>query len=123
MRARCEELPTSLMFKMTGEMQMAALSSNKTQRHLHCSVRMIAGSDVWILPYALIFAMAAQMIVEAAIKIIGRLQETLHIGDAERTVKLMTPFGPLLIIIFATLILSPGIGRNVKNLKVIRLFQ
>jgi tetratricopeptide (TPR) repeat protein len=71
---------------------------------------------VWILPYALIFAMAAQMILEAAIKIIGRLQESLHAGDAERTIKLITPYGPLLIFLFATLILSPGIGRNVKNL-------
>ena len=71
---------------------------------------------VWILPYALIFAMAAQLIVEAAMNIIGRLQKAFHIGDAARTERQLTPYGPLLIVLFATLILSPGIGRNVKNL-------
>ena len=71
---------------------------------------------VWILPYALIFAMAAQMIVEAGINILGRLQNALHAGNGARTVRMLTPYGPLLIVILATLILSPGIGRNIRNL-------
>ena len=71
---------------------------------------------VWILPYALIFAMAAQMIVEAAISIIGRLQAALHVGDARRTVQRLSPYGPLIILLLGALILSPGIGRNIKNL-------
>lgn len=71
---------------------------------------------VWILPYALIFAMAAQMIMGAAIKIIGRLQDALHIGDSERSSQRLTAYGPLIILILATLVLSPGIGRNIRNL-------
>jgi tetratricopeptide (TPR) repeat protein len=71
---------------------------------------------VWILPYALIFAMAAQIIVAAAIKIIGRLQNALHIGNGERTVQRLMPYGALFIILLATLVLSPGIGRNIRNM-------
>ncbi len=71
---------------------------------------------VWILPYALIFAMAAQMIMGAVISIIGRLQEAIHVGNAERTTQRLTTYGALIVIILATLILSPGIVRNIKNL-------
>ena len=71
---------------------------------------------VWILPYALIFAMGAQMILGAAIKIIGRLQDALRLGEGERTVQRLSPYGPLIIIILAAVILSPGIGRNIRNL-------
>ena len=71
---------------------------------------------VWILPYALIFAMAGQMIIGAAINIIGRMQEALHLGNAQRTTSRLMPFGALMVVVLATLILSPGIVRNIKNL-------
>ncbi len=71
---------------------------------------------VWILPYALIFAMVAQMIISAVIKIIGRLQNALHIGNGERTVQRLMPYGALFIILLATLVLSPSIGRNIRNM-------
>ncbi len=71
---------------------------------------------VWILPYALIFAMAAQMIVSAVISIFCRLLEALKIGRAEQNARVLNKYAALILIILVTLILSPGIMRNIRNL-------
>ena len=71
---------------------------------------------VWILPYALIFAMATHMIMSAAIRVVARLQKISNIGDAEASAKVMTQFGTLLFVLLAVLLLSPGILSNIQNL-------
>ncbi len=71
---------------------------------------------VWVLPYALIFAMAAQMIMTALIKLIARLQRSAEIGDPATTTRALTTYGTLGFLLLATLVLSPGIIRNIGNL-------
>ena len=71
---------------------------------------------VWILPYALIFAMAAEMIMTAAIRLVTHLQKMSGIGDAKASAAVLTQFGALLFVLVAVLLFSPGIFRNIKNL-------
>jgi hypothetical protein len=71
---------------------------------------------IWILPYALIFAMAANMIMSAAIRVVARLQKMSGIGDAEASAVIMTQFGTLLFVLVTVLLFSPGILRNINNL-------
>ena len=71
---------------------------------------------VWILPYALIFAMAAQMIMAAAVRVVARLQKMSSIGDPEASARTMTQFGTLIFVLLAVLLLSPGILSNIRNL-------
>ncbi len=71
---------------------------------------------VWILPYALIFAMAANMIMKAAIRIVGKLQEATGVGNSETTATILTQYATLLFVLAAVLVFSPGIIRNINNL-------
>ena len=72
---------------------------------------------VWILPYALIFAMAADMIMKAAIRLIARLQKMSGIGDPETGAAILTQYATLLFVLAAVLLFSPGILRNINNLR------
>jgi len=71
---------------------------------------------VWIIPYALIFAMAAQMIMSAAIGLITWLQKTVKIGDPRVGKALMNQYATLLFLIAVAMLLSPGILSNIKKL-------
>jgi superkiller protein 3 len=69
---------------------------------------------VWLLPYGLIFAMASQTILNIAFSLASRIPGRLSAGGA--TTMKARSFAPLLFILIATLLLSPGITRNIRNL-------
>lgn len=65
---------------------------------------------VWILPYGLIFALAAQYVMEASVGLVGRL------NVSARTTARLTQFAPVLFILLATFALTPNILTNIQNL-------
>jgi hypothetical protein len=66
---------------------------------------------VWVLPYALIIALAAQRLVTWA------TAEVAHrVRIPKETKHLLTAYVPLGVILIVTLFLSPGIVRNIQNL-------
>lgn len=71
---------------------------------------------VWLIPYALVFAMAAQMIMSAAIRLIAWLQNTIKIGNPKASTAIMTQYATLLFLIATALLLSPGILSNIEKL-------
>ena len=65
---------------------------------------------VWILPYGLIFALAAQYIIAASVALIGRF------NVSPRTTTRLTQFAPVLFILVLTFALTPNILSNIQNL-------
>lgn len=71
---------------------------------------------VWILPYALIFAMAITMVMNAAVRTFNKFQRASGLGDAQKTAATLRQYGVLAFVLTATLLLMPGILRNINNL-------
>ena len=71
---------------------------------------------VWILPYALIFAMAAQIFLTGAANLVTYIQRKTKIGDPQVSGTIMANYGVLVFLIAFGLILGPGIARNISLL-------
>ncbi|MDX1415450.1 MAG: tetratricopeptide repeat protein [Candidatus Promineifilaceae bacterium] len=71
---------------------------------------------IWIIPYALIFAMAAQMIMGAIISLTAWLQKSVSVGNSQASAKVMSQYAALVFLLLATLLLSPSILSNIKKL-------
>ena len=71
---------------------------------------------VWILPYALIFAMTAQMLISASIRFVAWLQKSTSVGDPKASAAVMAQYATLLFLLLAAIILSPSILSNIKKL-------
>ncbi len=71
---------------------------------------------IWLLPYALILAMAAQIFMDASIHFIAWLQKKVRVGDSKASAALMTQYSTVIFLLLAALILSPSILSNIKKL-------
>lgn len=71
---------------------------------------------VWILPYALVLALAAQQIITAVARLSGQVRLQWTAAQRDDVSQWLGQYLPLVFVLLATLLLMPGIMRNVRNL-------